>query len=176
MASLINALDIHTSKQFGENEHAEYTWSNNIREKISQFTFQLTRTDENGVKKLAVVLNELLHFLFAKYLNSIHSESKEYLIILYKMIAQTRDVIDGKGECLLTYMMIYTWYTFYPDLAFHAIKCLVDLDDNSKSQQYGSWKDIKYFCDYCYKQKCNINHPLIQFCIFYHPKIQIYII
>ena len=168
MASLISALDNHTSKQFGENGHAEYTWSNNIKEKISQFNFQLTRTDEKGAKKLAVVLNDLLHFLSARYLNSsdlILEETKEYLIVLYKIIANTRDVIDGKGECLLTYMMIHTWYTFYPDLAFHAIKCLVDLNDNSKTHQYGSWKDIKYFCDYCYKQKCDINHPLIQYSI-----------
>ena len=40
----------------------------------------------------------------------------EYLILLYKMIGQTRDIIDGKGECSLTYMMIYTWYDFYPEL------------------------------------------------------------
>ena len=169
MASLITALDNHTSKNFGENGHAEYTWSNNIREKIAQFNFQLTRTDEKGVRKLAVVLNELLHFLTARYLNNSSNteleESKEYLIILYKIIANTRDVIDGKGEYLLTYMMIHTWYDFYPDLAFHAIKCLVDLNDESKTHQYGSWKDIKYFCDYCYKQNLNVNHPLIQYSI-----------
>ena len=41
--------------------------------------------------------------------------SKDYLSILYRMIGQTRDIIDGKGEYNLTYMMIHTWYDFYPE-------------------------------------------------------------
>mgnify|MGYP000400611029 FL=1 len=49
MSALINALDNHTSKQIGENGHAEYGWSNSIRERILQFSFQLTRTDEKGI-------------------------------------------------------------------------------------------------------------------------------
>ena len=81
------------------------------------------------------------------------------------MIGQTRDIIDGKGECSLTYMMIYTWYQFYPELAFFAVKCLVDFGDDGQTHQYGSWKDIKYFCDYCHNQICDITHPLIQYSI-----------
>ena len=166
MASLVTALDNYTSKQTGENGHTEYTWSNNCKEKIIQFNFQLTRTDKKGVDKLSIVLKELLHLLSSQLNNNNNkSESKEYLILLYKIIANTRDIIDGKGECLLTYMMIHTWYDFFPDLAFHAIKCLVNFGDDSKTHQYGSWKDIKYFCDYCYKHNCNFNHPLIQYAI-----------
>jgi hypothetical protein len=36
MSELVNALDNYTSKQFGENGHTEYTYSNDIQEKIVQ--------------------------------------------------------------------------------------------------------------------------------------------
>ena len=170
MSALINALDNYTPKQIGENGHAEYGWSNNVRENIIQFSFQLTRTDEKGVHKLALVLHDILNTLKNKHNSSDKHSSElivasEYLIILYKMIGQTRDIIDGKGECSLTYMMIYTWYQFYPELAFFAVKCLVDFGDDGQTHQYGSWKDIKYFCDYCHNQICDITHPLIQYSI-----------
>ena len=49
MTALVNALDNFTPTQIGENNHTEYGWSNSIREKIVQFSFQVTRTDENGI-------------------------------------------------------------------------------------------------------------------------------
>ena len=166
MSALINALDIHTSKQIGENGHAEYGYSNSIRERILQFSFQLTRTDERGLHRLEDVLCDILNRLTAQYKSGSELVTvTEYLILLYKMIGQTRDIVDGKGECSLTYMMIFTWYNFYPELAFHAIKCLVDFGDDGKTHQYGSWKDIKYFCDFCHKNRCPLDHPLIQYAI-----------
>jgi hypothetical protein len=167
MSALINALDNHTSKQIGENGHAEYGWSNSIRERIIQLSFQMTRTDEKGVQKLARILKDILNTLKAQ-LSSFEKNSSEhvvvteYLIILYKMIGQTRDIVDGKGECSLTYMMIHTWFEFYPELALYAVKCLVDFGDDGKTHQYGSWKDIKYFSSYCHKNGCSLEHPLIQ--------------
>lgn len=170
MSALINALDNHTSKQIGENGHAEYGWSNSIREKILQFSFQLTRSNENILHKLSFVLKDILNTLKSQYTlfkksNTDTTVIVEYLILLYKMIGQTRDIVDGKGEYSLTYMMIYIWYDFYPELALYAVQCLVDFGDNGKTHQYGSWKDIKYFCDYCRKQYCDLEHPLIQHAI-----------
>ena len=161
MTALVNALDNFTPTQIGENTHIEYGWSNSIREKILQFSFQVTRTDENGIKNLQVVLKELLRVL--KYKQDLSSDevSKAYLKMLYIMIGQTRDIIDGKGEYALSYMMIYTWHEFYPELAVFALKCLVDLGDKS-IHQYGSWKDIKYFCRYVKAQTHDETHPLIQ--------------
>jgi len=161
MSALVNALDNFTPNQIGENGHVEYGWSNSIREKILQFSFQLTRTDDNGVKKLQVVLKNILTVLKKKQDLSYDEESKAYLKLLYKMIGQTRDIIDGKGEYTLTYMMIYTWYEFYPELSFFALKCLVDLGDKS-IHQYGSWKDIKYFCKYVKSETNDETHPLIK--------------
>jgi len=165
MTALITALDNYTPRQLGENGHVEYGWSNSIKEKILQFSFQCTRTDEDGVKSLKNVLVDMLDCLSKQKLGGLFvDETKAYLSILYRMIGHTRDIIDGKGECTLTYMMIHTWYSYFPELSLFALKCLVDHGDK-KIHQYGSWKDIKYFCDYCKSNGSPINHPLIQYSI-----------
>lgn len=167
MAALVNALDNYTPTQIGENGHEEYGWSNLIQESIVQFSFQLTRTDEIGLSRLEYALTKLLTKLSIKIDYGSISEkevARDYLSILYKMIGHTRDIVHGKGEYTLTYMMIYTWYNFFPELSKFALKCLVDLGDIN-IHQYGSWKDIKYFCEYC-KNKSLINtHQLIIYAI-----------
>ena len=166
MAALVNALDNYTITQIGENGHVEYGWSNSIREKIAQFSFQLNRTNEIGLRTLQEILNELLVSLkynIEKGTLLDKQVAKGYISILYKMIGQTRDIIDGKGEYTLSYMMIYTWYSFYPEMAKFAVRCFVDLRD--KTHPYGSWKDIKYFCEYCRNQGTPNTHPLIQYAV-----------
>jgi hypothetical protein len=159
MTALITALDNYTPTQIGENGHVEYGWSNSIKDKIVQFSFQLTRTDADGV----IRLKKVLHLILTSLKNNIDRKLEGNLLsTLYKMIGQTRDIIDGKGEYALSYMMIHTWYEFYPELACFALKCLVDLGD---IHQYGSWKDLKYFCQYCKSQNETIDHPLIQYAI-----------
>lgn len=164
MSALIHALDNHTPTQLGENGHAEYGWSNNIQEKIVQFHFQLTRT--HNMTPLKSILTSLLETLSSQ-VNSGSGTSngilaRDYLSILYRMIGQTRDIIDGKGEYALTYMMIYTWYSFYPKLAMFALRCLVDMGED---HPYGSWKDIKKFCEYCKQNGADVSHPLIQYAV-----------
>ena len=165
MAALVNSLDNYTGSKLGEKGHIEYGWSNSIREQILQFSFQLTRTNDSS--KLQFILINLLTTL-KNTLKNTHSSisekevAKGFLSILYKMIGYTRDIIDGKGEYTLTYMMIYTWYEFYPELAQFALKCLVDL---GSIHQYGSWKDIKYFCKFCKTQNADVSHSLIRYAI-----------
>ena len=168
MVTHISALDNNTPKQIGENCHLENGWSNDIREKIVQFSFQITRPDETTVLKLKNILHGLLLRLKGMVESSWPTERTEgiqYFKILYKMIGQTRDIIDGKGEYTLTYMMIHTWYSLFPNLALFALKCLVDFGDEGNTHQYGSWKDIKYFCEYCKKQGAADDHPLIKYAI-----------
>ena len=166
MAALINALDNYTPKQIGENGHVEYGWSNDIREKILQYSFQLVRTTSDS--NLKSVLKDMLTVLKCQS-TSVSIVEKElahgYLSMLYRMIGHTRDIIDGKGEYNLTYMMIYVWHDFFPELAKFALKCLVDLGDRN-IHQYGSWKDIKYFCNYVKTENGNnIHHPLIFYAV-----------
>lgn len=154
MAAMIRVLD----KQIGENGHLEYSWSNEIREKILQFSFQLTRTDEKTIEKLQLHLKNILNTL-----NEKTQENMYYLSLLYRMIGYTRDIIDGKGEYQLSYMMIFTWYEYFPELSYFALSCFVNLDE--KTHPYGSWKDIKYFCKYCIDHGLTIESPLIQYAI-----------
>ena len=167
MSAIINALDSYTQMQIGEKGHVEYGWSNDIRERILQLSFQLTRTNDNGINKLQLVLQKLLtdlkHMIASEKLID-REIGKGLLGVLYKMIGHTRDIIDGKGEYALSYMMIYTWYDYYPELAKFALKCLVDLGDKS-IHQYGSWKDIKYLCEYCKSKSNDEMHPIICYAI-----------
>jgi len=167
MSAIVQALDNYTPVQYGENGHVEYGWSNNIKEQILQFSFQLTRTT-NSVE-LSTLENKLVELLTAlknKLTNSVLVEKEitlSYLNILYKLLGQTRDIIDGKGECTLSYMMLYTWYNFFPELAMFALKCFVNLGANI--HPYGSWKDLKYFCKYCKEKGDGTTSQLIQYAI-----------
>lgn len=165
MAAMVQALDYNTPTQYGANGHQEYTWSNHVQEQILQFSFQVTRTTHpDTVDKLHKQLKHMLTTLKNHTMGETQSIiTREYLSILYRMIGHTRDIIDGKGECELTYMMIYTWYDFYPSLAIFALRCLVDIGKNV--HQYGSWKDLKYFYRYCQSAGCKNHHPLLQECI-----------
>lgn len=163
MSALVSALDNYSPLKMGENGHSEYDWSHSLREKIAQFSFQITRTqDKNAINSLSHKLKEMLYQLKNATMNEV---AIAYLSILYKMIGHTRDIIAGKGEYNLAYMMIYTWYDFYPELAHFALKCFVDLD-NDAIHPYGSWKDIKYFCEYGKNIGYDVRHPLMQHAIF----------
>ena len=167
MTALISALDNYTPTQIGENGHIEYGWSNRIPEKILQLSFQITRTTDDKISQLSVIIYDLL----VELKNIVETDSlpekevaKWYLSILYRMIGHTRDIVDGKGEYTLSYMMVYTWNKIYPSLAQFALRCFFTLDKKDV-HQYGSWKDFKYFCEYCKSQGDNINSPLIIYAI-----------
>jgi hypothetical protein len=141
--------------------------------KIVQLFYLLSRKQNDfDILNIENLLEELLRSLKTN-MNSIY---KPYLILLFKMIAQTRDIIHGKGERKLTYMMIYVWYKFYPTLAIYALHQLVDLlvlpiDSNmnmdelihfyvsSRRISFGCWKDIKYLCYFLTSR--SQHHPLI---------------
>lgn len=106
MSSLdsINTRDGYL-RRYGENGHVELSRSKNIRERIIQFCFQLVRTNE--LKKLDIIYTNLIIDVLKE--NITKEERDEYLIVLYKMIAHTRDIVNGKGEYALSYMMIACW-------------------------------------------------------------------
>jgi hypothetical protein len=147
MSALVSALDNFTPSQFGENGSTEYTWSNSIRERIVQLSFQLTRTrDENTMQYLSITTNTLLTEL-NRYSISNREEYVEYMSLLYRVIAHTRDIIDGKGEYTLSYMLLNIWNNHYPELAQFALRQFV-IPSEPEAQPYGSWKDIKYLYKY----------------------------
>lgn len=166
--SIINAIDKHTPKQYGENGHIEYSWSNDFQELFTQFYFQLVRrkntaTLESKLRKL------LLHFKEMKqtHVGSMLKYENEFTN-LYKLIGHTRDIKEGKGEYNLAYMQLWVWYEFFPTLAKKALKSFVTFEDmkhNKQEHPYGSWKDIKYFAEYVKRRSDNEDHPLIHYCV-----------
>ena len=162
MSALVNALDTMTATPLciGEKGHAEYSWSNDIREKIVQFSFQLVRTYKTKIAELKKTLTNLLTTIMSAYKRGdiVSGVYQDYMITLYKMVGQTRDIIDGKGEYALSYMLIVTWYNFFPELAKYALKKFVMYNDD---HPYGSWKDIKYFCQYCKDNNVSEEHHLM---------------
>ena len=159
MSVFISALDNFTPSQMGENGTREYTWSNSIRERIIQFNFQLTRTRDST--RLSTHIHKLLDDLYNSYIttNLTREEYIEYMSLLYRMIAYTRDIINGKGEYDLSYMLLEVWYCHHPELAKFALNLFVlpPQGVTSDFHPYGSWKDIKYL----YKK--NTTSPLVQY-------------
>jgi hypothetical protein len=149
MTSLVTALDNYTPSQIGENGHSEYTWSNNTRELILQLSFQLTRTKD--LTALADITDKILSQISTSYkLNNItKDEYLGYMSIMFRLVGQTRDIIEGKGEYTLAYMLLAVWYKYHPNLARFAFDCFV-LGD---SHPYGSWKDVKGMIKYMEENK-----------------------
>lgn len=159
---------------FPELKMDDSNMENYYKEKIVQLFYLLSRKENDyEIDKIGDILEEVLCSLKS----NMNHRYKPYLILLYKMIAQTRDITYGKGERKLTYMMIYIWYKFYPTLAIYALHQLVDLlilPDNfnnmdtdelistyvsTRRTSFGCWKDIKYLC-YFLRSRSQ-NHPLI---------------
>jgi len=167
MTDIINAHDNYTNEKpisIGENGHAQCGWSNQIEDAIVQYHFQIVRGNTENMRMNLIEIIERVQKMDK-------DSQKRAFILLYKILAQTRDIIDGKGECQLSYMMIYTWWHYFPDLAFFAIRQFTMGDaivneegEEEPAHQYGSWKDIKYLCDYVYNITYNSNHDIIHYC------------
>lgn len=163
METTFHTQDTFTYKQLGEKGHTEYGWSTELRELIIQFSFQLVRTDTITIDSLASKLQYILYKLQESQTNATLSvgEYQDLMITLYKIIGNTRDIVSGKGEYDLSYMQIIIWYNFCPELAKYALKNFVMSEDDS--HPFGSWKDIKYFCNFCKDRGLETQHPIIQY-------------
>ena len=158
MAALSSAMDTMQKLKLGENMNQQYNWGNNFNELIVQYYFQLTRTSNHD--KLKEMFNILLSKTF------LEEQNIENIKILYKLIANTRDIVAGKGEYTLSYMMICELFRFsnsqncpknislkIKSMVYCLVESLVKLNDE---HPYGSWKDMKYLCNY-YIEESNRN-------------------
>lgn len=154
--------------QFGEKGHLEYGWSDNCREKLVQWNFQAIRCNDDKMDQLENIYYQLIKELYTKYKFSciVFSDKQialDMVILLYKMIGQIRDLVEGKGEYSISYRMIYSWYLLCPELSYFALESFVKSNDNE--HPFGSWKDIKYFCNFLMKKGLSKQHDLINFSI-----------
>jgi hypothetical protein len=161
MAALLNALDNFTPSQVGNNGHSEFTWSLSTRERILQLSFQLCRCkDDRQIQNLSNIADQILTQLDADYKSNkiAKDEYIGYMSIMFRLVGQTRDIIDGKGEYTLAYMLLAVWYKHHPSLALFAFQCFVSLDLGSEhhlgsEHPYGSWKDVKHMIKYMNQKK-----------------------
>ena len=166
-----SSIDNLYEKQLGEKSHPEYTWSKDSMEKIIQFYYQLVRPNSiTETQDIRIVLDELITIFKRTSEESSKPDNIRYLTLLYKLIAHTRDIIDGKGERILTYAQIYVWHQHFPKLANFAFLSLVyfiepDLTINTSKHQFGSWNDIKYFCEAIRILSGETTHELIDYAI-----------
>jgi len=144
----------------GENGHIQYTWTkpeeaplfNTKKEKqpfsyfeesITQISFQVVRGSKTVIKKYEEIMASL------KYHIENHSEDyRKYLVVMFKMCAHTRDIVNGKGEYKLAYEMLMVINSLYPEVGGTLFKSFLMLEiDGTSVHPYGSWKDIKKLAD-----------------------------
>ena len=166
MAAVFMSSDAPRARQLGKNGQPEYQRTQRLedwREQLTQLSFQLTRTNNTDT-----------HASLAKWFFSIISECAnsykqpgatpsrklEMLGVLndaYALTLFTRDIVFGKGEYALAYILVGEWlrlglqWSPAIDLAQCAITMMMTSDGwftEERSHPYGSWKDLKHFWTY----------------------------
>jgi hypothetical protein len=177
MSSIIAAMDI----QLGKNNHPEFSWSSdNIQEQIMQLYFQLVRTESSKMETIREKFDDIIKYIFELDFHTSLNKSSErkqdlvfYTSVILRLLCQTRDIVSGKGEYALAYMMLVTLDNYYPSFTHCVLESFVRLpleEGQTKSKQpYGSWKDMKYIAYYvkthCEKNKDVDQDPLVIKCI-----------
>jgi hypothetical protein len=156
---IISSIDNFTSTQIGEKGCHEYKWSNNVKENIIQLNFQLIRTSNYyTIRNLSILTDKILDEIVSSYKANIicRDEYLELMSLMFRTIAFTRDIIDGKGEYTLAFMLLDVWYNHFPELSKFALRHFVFSPENSpNAHPFGSWKDIKYLFSYFVNYKTN---------------------
>ena len=146
--------------------HTRTRYTQYLRDELVFFYFCLTR-NQDGHRMEA--LYQRLHGVLSlfQYLQNQGKDSlyQEIFVQFYKMIGHTRDYFLGKGEHQMSYFLLWVWYDHYPHLVEDAIHHFVfDIDNDTAG--YGSWRDIKYLCDFLKTHSVQgEEHRLIYFCI-----------
>ena len=154
MSAFVTALDSYTPLQLGENMHAEHGWSNDIKERVVQVFFQLTRTDN---KTTMLALQNKFQALINQLAIRTDDEGHALYVTLIKLAAQTRDIEAGKGEYRLGWYLINAFekagqqnvaqkliYWLVHNLPSRRLKEYTGCETEPSSHPLGSWKDIKY--------------------------------
>ncbi len=110
---------------------------------------------------------EFFSLLQSVYLNlqikSIYQPSYYgYFLFLFKMTAFVRDFEYGIGNLNYYVVFIWVWYNICPSLALHLIECAFK---DTKHLSYGSWKDLKYICQFVLDKTGSKSHPIILHCV-----------
>ena len=181
------------NKWLSDRRETDQIIGSDIEEEIVQLSFQLVRTEspermkdkteatltscchipknDVGVQRNMEELGNRFRDLLKKLEQTIPLEVN-YIDLLYRLMCQTRDIIDGKGEYGLSYRLLWAWYCVFPDMAVHVMEKWVlplktgEVTNEGKEANphpLGSWKDLKHFVYYIRTtHQAPITHPLIQ--------------
>lgn len=123
---------------------------NYFKEQIVNLYYNITRkkSETGELENLSIKFHAFVYQL--KVSCKTDPSLVTYVELIYKMIAETRDCFYGKGEHDISYMLIFVFYKYYPVLATYLIhKFVQPLENGSLGKVgYGSWRDIKYLCQY----------------------------
>lgn len=173
MEGFVNAFDNYKPpSNTGEKKHSQYAWAETesvplfskkekqpfsyFEEAITQLSFQLVRGSTTAIKKYEEIMMLLKeHDQWPEY--------RKYLVIMFKMCAHTRDIVNGKGECKLAYSMLMVINKIYPEVGGILFKSFLLLEmDGVSVHPYGSWKDIKKLAEMCKKEcRCSMDLSFI---------------
>ena len=144
--SVMNRTGLYTTTENGcvayKNE------SNDLEQQLVTLFFQLTLQEKD---------NKYIHTYFEKILNNVYStkNNKKYMKYICALILQTRDIEEGKGLNMLSYVMLEVLSRYcmkYENslLTFHKVfeKFLIMKDKNTGKDLIpcGSYKDFKLLC------------------------------
>ena len=127
---------------------------NDIQSRILDFFYLCSR---HPICELGNSFQELISFIRTHRIEL----QEKYIHKLFCLICYIRDK-KGKGQRDVSYRMIYDFSFHYSDYAKELIRRFVGFNEE---RPYGSWKDIKYFCNFIYESTNNPVHPLIEYCI-----------
>lgn len=168
----------------GENDNPIFTYRTEhvSPERVLQILNDMTRLSKDTWNNPEIItmrtrLRETLVSTYAILFDRMEAttEQRDIAIDVARMLAQavgyTRDIIDGKQERTLAYLLIAEHYEVCPHLAIKMVRHLVrlhtisangDVEPLEKGHQYGSWHDVKrlsaFLRDY---YNATLEHPLI---------------
>ena len=136
-----------------------------LQNELVFFYFQCTRFSgkkSSDEELFTIRYNQVLSTL-KNNIDSSYLFIDTFFNLFYNLVIQTRSIHHGKGEHHLSYIMIFSWYSYFPNFAVKLIRNILSKDIYSS---HGSWRDIKYLCQYCKEHSTlETKHPLILTCI-----------
>jgi hypothetical protein len=127
----------------------------NADELLNSIYFDLTRKkDDIELKRFGESFSILL-----AHITSLDFENRKIsLDLVKKLIIKTRDIIHGKGERDLSYIMLYLLHGEFPEETIALIYEIIP--------KHGSWRDVPGLCDFV-RRSSTCDHPIIKKTIEY---------
>lgn len=166
MAAVSMSSDAPRARQLGENGQPEYQRTHRLEdwcEQLTQLSFQLTRTDDADSRaSLGKWFFSIISECATSYKQPGATPTRRLEMIdvlgnAYALTLFTRDIVSGKGEYALAYILVGEWLRLGArwepaiELARHAVTTMMTSRhwfSEERSHPYGSWKDLKHFWAY----------------------------